>query len=169
MLNQNDILNRARTSSFWRAVLNWSLNRMIPFNKPHGFAIYEIEDYRIKVLLPYRKKNFNHIRGLHACAMATVSEFTTGFLLVSRLDPKKYRLIMKRLAMDYHYQGKMDAYAEFYISEEWLKENVLMPLTQHDAVEVNCIVKIHDKKGNHLSTGTICWQIKNWAKVKTKG
>lgn len=169
MLNQNDILHRARTSSFWRAVLNWSLNRMIPFNKPHGFTIREIEDYRIKVLIPYKRRNFNHIKGLHACAMATVSEFTTGFLLVSRLDPRKYRLIMKQLQMEYHYQGKMDAYAGFSISEEWLKENVYSPLTGRDAVEVNCIVKIHDVKGNHLSTGTICWQIKDWSKVKTKG
>jgi acyl-coenzyme A thioesterase PaaI-like protein len=169
MLNQNDILKRAHTSSFWRAVLNWWLNRMIPFNKPHGFAIREMEDYRITVLLPYKRKNFNHIKGLHACAMATVSEFTTGFLLVSRLDPRKYRLIMKRLEMEYHYQGKMNAYAEFSISEEWLNENVHSPLTSHDSVDVQCVVKIYDEKSNHLTTGTICWQIKDWTKVKTKG
>lgn len=167
MLNQNDILRRARTSSFWMWVLNWSLNRMIPFNRPHGFAIREIDDYRIKVLLPYRRSNFNHINGLHACALATVSEFTTGFLLVSRLDPKKYRLIMKRLEMDYHYQGKTDAYAAFSISEEWLNEKIYSPLMLQDAVEVLCVVKIHDEKGNQLTTGTICWQIKDWAKVKT--
>ncbi|QOI98854.1 MAG: DUF4442 domain-containing protein [Flammeovirgaceae bacterium] len=167
MLNQNDILKRARTSSFWRSVLNWSLDRMIPFNRPHGFAICEIEEYRIKVLIPYKRSNFNHINGLHACALATVSEFTTGFLLVSRLDSKKYRLIMKRLQMDYHYQGKMNAYAEFSISEEWLTEQVYRPLASADAVEVNCVVKIHDEKGNHLTTGTICWQIKDWASVRT--
>lgn len=168
MLNQNDILRRARTSSLWLWVLNWSLKRMIPFNKPHGFAIREIDDYRIKVLIPYRRSNFNHINGLHACALATVSEFTTGFLLVSRLDPKKYRLIMKQLEMNYHYQGKMNAYAEFIVSEDWFKENVFTPLTTSDAVEINCVVKIHDEKGNHLTTGTICWQVKDWAKVRTK-
>jgi acyl-coenzyme A thioesterase PaaI-like protein len=168
MINQRDILNRAKTSSFWRAVLNWSLNRMIPFNKPHGFAVSEIEDHRIKVRIPYKRKNFNHIRGLHACALATISEFATGFLLVSKLDPQKYRLIMKRLEMDYHYQGKMDAYAEFFISEEWLKEKVFEPLAASDAVLVNCVVNIHDASGNHLTTGTVCWQIKEWSRVRTK-
>ncbi|HEY0655032.1 MAG TPA: DUF4442 domain-containing protein, partial [Chryseosolibacter sp.] len=118
--------------------------------------------------IPYRKSNFNHIRGLHACALATISEFTTGFLLVSKLDAKKYRLIMQRLEMDYHYQGKMDAFAEFQISEAWLAENIYTPLKSKDSVVVNCQVRIHDTKGNHLTTGNVFWQIKDWAKVKTK-
>jgi len=127
-----------------------------------------MSDYQLKTLLPYKKKNFNHIRGLHACALATLSEFTTGFLLVSRLDPKKFRLIMQRLEMDYHYQGKMDATAEFSVSEDWFRENIYDPLKISDAVVVPCIVRIHDEKGNQLTTGKVFWQIKDWSKVKTK-
>ena len=118
--------------------------------------------------MPYRKSNFNHIRGLHACGLATVSEFATGFLLLSSLDMKKYRMIMQRLEMNYHYQGKMDAVAEFTISKEWLEEKVIKPLQAQEAVVVPCEVKIHDTKDNHLTTGTIFWQFKDWAKVKTK-
>jgi len=168
MLDPQQILQKAKNSAFYRKVLNWSLNRMIPFNKPHGFKIVELDDYRLKTLIPYQRKNFNHIRGLHACALATISEFTTGFLLVNRLDGKKYRLIMQRLEMDYHYQGKMDAYAEFSISEEWLSEHVYEPLKNQDAVVVTCEVKIHDAKNNHLTTGKVFWQIKDWQKVRTK-
>src|SRR5436190_21088311 len=102
MLDTNTIVQKAKTSVFYLKVLNWALNRMIPFNKPHGFRIIEISDSHLKTLIPYKKKNFNHIRGLHACALATISEFTTGFLLVSKLDEKKYRLIMQRLERDYH-------------------------------------------------------------------
>ncbi len=168
MLDPNKLVEKAKTSSFYKAILNFALDRMIPFNKPHGFRIVEISDYSLKTLLPYRRKNFNHIRGIHACAMATVSEFTTGFLLISRLDAKKYRLIMQRLEMDYHYQGKMDAFASFTISEEWLKEKIYLPLQQQEAVIIPCEVKIHDSKGNHLTTGKVFWQVKDWAKVKTK-
>lgn len=168
MLNPDKILQKAKTSSFYRAVLNLSLTRMIPFNKPHGFKIVEISDFKIKTLIPYRRSNFNHIRGLHACSLATISEFTTGFLLISNLDMKKYRLIMPRLEMDYHYQGKMDSYAQFSISQEWLNENIITPLKSQDAVIVPCEVKIHDAQGNHLTTGKIFWQIKSWDKVKTK-
>lgn len=168
MFEPTKILEKAKHSSFYLMVLNWSMNRMVPFNKPHGFRILEIADYRLKTLMPYRRSNFNHIRGLHACGLATISEFTTGFLLLSSLDMKKYRIIMQRLEMNYHYQGKMDATAEFIISKEWLDEKVINPLKTQEAVVVPCEVKIHDIKGNHLTTGTVYWQFKDWANVKTK-
>ena len=144
MLDPNRIVQKAKTSSFYLTLLNWSLNRMIPFNKPHGFRILEIGDHHLRTLIPYRRRNFNHIRGLHACALATISEFTTGFLLVSKLDAKKYRLIMQRLEMDYHYQGKMNATATFTISEDWLQQQIYDPLKTQDAVVIICEVKIHD-------------------------
>jgi len=168
MIDPDRILQKAKGSAFYRRILNWSLDRMIPFNKPHGFRLMEIGDNHLKTLIPYRKKNFNHIRGLHACALATISEFTTGFLLVSKLDAKKYRLIMQRLEMDYHYQGKMDATAEFSAPDHWLASMIYEPLKNQDAVVVVCEVKIHDIHGNHLTTGKVHWQIKNWEKVKTK-
>jgi acyl-coenzyme A thioesterase PaaI-like protein len=168
MLNPEEILQKAKTSSFYRKILNWSLNRMIPFNKSHDFKIVEVGDFRIKTLIPYQKSNFNHIRGLHACALATISEFTTGFLLLSSLDMKKYRIIMQRLEMDYHYQGKMNATAEFAISQEWINEKVVNPLQTQESVVIPCEVKIHDEKGNHLTTGKVFWQVKDWSRVKTK-
>ncbi len=168
MFDSAKILEKAKHSSFYLMVLNWSLGRMVPFNKPHGFKIIEIGEYRLKIIMPYRKSNFNHIRGLHACGLATISEFATGFLLLSSLDMKKYRMIMQRLEMNYHYQGKMDAVAEFVISKEWLEEKVIKPLQTQEAVVVPCEVKIHDVKGNHLTTGMVFWQFKDWAKVKTK-
>jgi acyl-coenzyme A thioesterase PaaI-like protein len=168
MFNPDEILKKARTSSFYRGLLNWSLSRMIPFNKPHGFTVVEVEEFRLKTLMPYKRSNFNHIKGLHACGLATISEFTTGFLLLSSLDMKKYRIIMQRLEMDYHYQGKMDATAEFTISKQWLDEQVINPLKTQEAIVVPCEVKIHDVKGNHLTTGKVFWQIKSWDKVKTK-
>jgi acyl-coenzyme A thioesterase PaaI-like protein len=167
-MNTEAIIAKANTSPFYRWLLNFSLDRMIPFNKPHRFRVVQVTKENIKVLLPYRRANFNHIRGLHACALATVSEFTTGFLLVSNLDPKKYRLIMQRLEMDYHYQGKMNAFAEFNVDGEWLKSKIYDPLLTQDAVVVVCEVKIHDQAGNHLTTGHVHWQIKDWSKVKTK-
>lgn len=168
MLDPAKIIEKAKHSAFWRWVLNQSLYRMVPFNRPHKFQVVEIGDHLLKALIPYRKSNFNHIRGLHACALATISEFTTGFLLLSRLDIKKYRLIMQRIEMDYHFQGKMDAFAEFKTSDEWFQQQIILPLKTQDAVIVPCEIKIHDVKGNHISTGKVFWQIKAWTKVKTK-
>ncbi|MEX2235519.1 MAG: DUF4442 domain-containing protein [Cyclobacteriaceae bacterium] len=168
MIDPAKIIEKAKHSSIYLKLLNWSLNRMVPFNKPHGFRVTEVGDFHLKTLIPYKKKNLNHIRGLHACALATISEFTTGFLLVSKLDGKKFRLIMQRLEMEYHYQGKMNAMAEFSTSEKWFAENIYEPLKVNDAIVVPCEIRIHDVEGNHLTTGKVFWQIKNWSKVKTK-
>ena len=70
--------------------------------------------------------------------------------------------------MDYHYQGKMDAIASFSISEDWLKQSIYQPLVTQESVVVICEIKIVDIKGNHLTTGRVHWQIKDWQKVKTK-
>jgi hypothetical protein len=168
MFDSAKVIEKAKHSSFWLWVLNQTLYRMVPFNRPHRFQIIKIGDHELKTLIPYRHSNFNHIRGLHACALATLSEFATGFLLLSRLDINKYRLIMQRIEMDYHYQGKMDAHAEFKTSDAWFSEMIMDPLKSQEAVIVPCIVKIHDVKGNHLTTGKVFWQIKDWARVKTK-
>lgn len=167
-MNIRKIIEKAQYSSFYMRILNFGMNRNVPFNKPHGFKVIELSENHLAAFAPYKKSNFNHIKGIHACALATLSEFTTGFLLMTRLDPKKYRLILQHLSMEYHYQAKMDIYSMFKISEEWLKENIYEPLESSDSVSVACDVKIHDKAENHISTGKIIWQIKSWEKVKTK-
>lgn len=141
---------------------------MIPFNLPHDFEVTMISDTGVKTRLPYKRKNLNHVRGLHACALATLSEFTTGFLLISRLGMDRYRLILQKLEIDFHYQGKMDGVAEFSLDESWLNEKIVQPLKSNDAVVVLCPVKIFDTQGNHLTTATVHWQLKDWKKVKTK-
>lgn len=167
-MNVNNIVKKARHSGFYRWLLNRGLDSMIPFNKPHGFKVVSIEQHKLRTKIPYKRRNFNHIRGLHACALATISEFTTGFLLITNLDPKKYRLIMQRLEMDYHYQGKMDAFAEFIATEDWLQKNIYTPLETQESVVVECTVQIHDTNQNLLTTGKVFWQVKSWEKVRTK-
>ncbi len=168
MIDPAVLLEKAKTSKRHLRMLNFGLKRMIPFNKPHGFDVVEIGDRSVKILIPYKRKNFNHIKGLHACGLATISEYATGMVLLNTLDPKEYRIIMQRMEMDYHYQGKMDAYASFSVTDEWLEKEVIAPLKSAESVVVKCEVKIHDAQNNHLTTGNIFWQVKNWSKVKTK-
>lgn len=167
-MNFNKIVRKAQNSSFYLKILNFGLNRNVPFNKPHGFKIVEFSEDHLMTLVPYKKANFNHIKGIHACALATLSELTTGFLLLTRLDPKKFRIIMQHLSMEYHYQAKMDSYCIFNISEKWLEEKIYKPLESSASVTIECEVNIYDKVENHISAGKVNWQIKSWEKVKTK-
>lgn len=168
MLDTSKLLERAKTSKRHLALLNFGLARMIPFNKPHGFKIKSIGDYSVEVIIPYKKANLNHIKGIHACALATASEYSTGLVLLNCLNPKKYRIIMQKMEMEYHYQAKMDTLVTFEISESWLNQEVIKPLENTEAIVVCCEAKAYDTAGNHLTTGHIYWQIKDWSQVKTK-
>ena len=162
------LLVRARHSGFYRWILNVGLRRMVPFNKPHRFEVVELGDDHVKILIPYRRSNLNHIKGLHACALATISEYATGLLLLSKLGFEKYRIIMQRLEMDYHYQGKTDAFAEFAMTDDWIENYIKNPLETQESVVIKREVQVNDAQGKHLTTGNVHWQIKKWANVKTK-
>ncbi len=168
MLDPTKLFEKAKHSKRHLRLLNFGLSRMIPFNKPHGFKIAEITDWSVKVNIPYKRSNFNHIKGIHACALATASEYSTGLVLLNRLDPKAYRIIMQKMEMQYHYQAKKDTQVVFEINEVWLENEVLKPLKTQESVIIDCEVKSYDKEANHLTTGHIFWQIKPWDKVRTK-
>lgn len=168
MFDTATLFEKAKSSKRHLMLLNFGLARMIPFNKPHRFKIIDLSDWSIKVSIPYKRINFNHIKGIHACALATASEYSTGLVLLNRLNPKAYRIIMQKMEMNYHYQAKMDTVVSFEISEDWLKSEVIEPLKTNESVVVNCEVVSYDAKGNHLTTGNIYWQIKPWDKVRTK-
>ncbi|UKN01705.1 DUF4442 domain-containing protein [Paracrocinitomix mangrovi] len=161
-------IDGAKKSAGGLRKLNFGLGLMIPFNKPHRIKVKSLEDDKIVTTIPYRRKNLNHIKGIHACALATTAEFASGLLLLTKLEAKKYRLIMESIEMKYHYQAKMNVTAEFECTDQWIEENVKGPLSQEDQVFVKCEINLYDSNRNHIATGYTNWQIKDWEKVKTK-
>ena len=164
----NKLIEKAKKSSFNLWLLNVILHRFIPFNKPHGLIIVKISNEEVQVKVPYKKSNLNHIKGLHACVLATAAEYSSGLLLLYKIGSKDYRIIMESMTVEYHYQAKMAAIASFSISEEEFNSTVLNPLTKDGKVQKQCIIKLHDIKENHLCTAYTNWQIKEWNSVKTK-
>lgn len=162
------LLSKARASSFTRWWLNTALPFAIPFNRPHGFKVKPLPEGGISVSIPYWRVNHNHIRGIHACAIATASEMCSGLSLLEQLDPKKYRLIMRTLHMEYHFQAKMKAIATCVPDAAAMQRDVIAALADRDAVDHTSIVEVRDVKGNHLATATVTWQVKEWSKVRTK-
>ena len=167
-MNIQKLVTDARKGGFALWKLNFVLQRGIPFNKPHNIRIAEIGDNAVKVTIPYKRKNLNHIKGIHACGLATACEYASGFVLLNRLGAKKYRIIMESIEVKYLYQAKKPAIASFSISEAELESKVLKPLETEEKILIRCEILCHDSDGNHLCTGYTNWQIKSWDKVKTK-
>ena len=162
------LIVKARRSKGWLKVLNFMMGRIIPFNRPHGFHIVDLTEDRVRTCASYRRSNHNHIRGIHACAIATVAEFSAGLLLLSRLDPARYRLIMSNLEVEYVYQAKQDIIAETALSQSELQQKVLGPLATQEACTIVMETHINDKAGNKIACAHTTWQVKRWDKVRTK-
>ncbi len=162
------LIDKASSSHFYKWILNRIISYTVPFNAPHHFKIIKIQRGEVKVLLPYRRSNLNHVKGIHACALATLCEFTIGMALISKISEKEFRIILKNLRMDYHYQGRTDVIAQFLLTEEMLKNKLLLPLQTNDAVFHEFEIKVTDTSNNHICTGYINWQVKKWHKVGMK-
>jgi len=140
---------------------------MIPFNKPHGLRVINIQPGDVEIELPYTRSNLNHIKGLHACSIATLAEYATGLALITKLDSKKYRIIMQKIEMEYMFQGKSTARGSYKVNDDWLRKNVYLKTNDGIPALILCQVHIFDTKQNQLAVGKIHWQIKPWESVKT--
>lgn len=162
------LLAQARSSRRWLWVLNMLLGRVIPFNSPHGFRVTELEKDRVVTKAPYRRRNHNHIRGIHACAIATIAEFSAGMMLLVKLEPKKYRLIMSHLEVEYLYQAKQVISSVSKLNNQRLQECVLAPLLDQEAPSITMESLVHDEGGNLVARARTTWQVKRWKQVRTQ-
>ena len=161
------LIERSKTSKKHLWLLNRLMSHIVPFNKPHSFKVAKITDDSVQIFTPYRKKNFNHVRGIHACALATAGELAAGLTLMSHFSPLEYRLIMSNINIDYHYQAKKNvmATASFEKNE---KVRVLENLLKEGKTLETIITEIKDEEGQSIATVKTTWQIKPWKEVRTK-
>ena len=149
-------------------LLNVVLLRTVPFNKPHRIKVIHIGNDELTMRVKNIKPNQNHIRGIHACLLATLCEYVSGLSLLLHFSAKDYRIILKTIHMTYHYQAKTAVYVKFKISKDQIENEILAPLKNQDAIFKEFSVEVYDEEKNHICTGLINWQIKSWNKVKMK-
>lgn len=162
------LIENARKSDRWLMVLNRLMRLLIPFNSPHGVKILEMGLNRVRTSAPYQRKNFNHVRGMHACVIATIGEFSAGLMLLSRLDPTRYRLIMASMEVDYLFQGKMELIAETELDEISLQSEIFDPLNEKSTIYKTLQTLVTNSDGRKIARVKTTWQIKAWDKVRTR-
>lgn len=162
--NLESILQKAYKSKFWLGILNIVLSYVIPFNRPHKFKIKELTQNSITVHIPYIRKNLNHLKGIHACALATASEYACGFLLISRMSSSKYRLIMRSMHVDYTKQGKTDLKILFKMEENKIEELKNKLSNSSQCLEI-LEVEVRDINDSLISIARLEWQLKEWKNI----
>jgi len=149
-------------------VLNRMMRLLIPFNRPHGVKVLKLEKNLVLTSAPYQRKNFNHIRSIHACAIATIGEFSAGLMLLSRLDPTRYRLIMSSLKVEYLYQARQDIFAETCLEETELETGIIEPLKEKSTIYKTMNTLVINSDNKKIARIKTRWQIKSWDRVKTR-
>lgn len=167
MKGLHQLLEKAKISKKYRWFLNLMMSKAVPFNKPHGFKVSSIENDAITTFTPYHKKNFNHLKGIHACAIATAGELAAGLVLMAQFPPHKYRFIMSTIQIDYHYQAKKGIFAKATLSPD-MQAAILERLSDAPKTFQAVITEVHDTDHAHIATVTTKWQIKDWQQVKTQ-
>lgn len=154
-------------SSFGLMVLNQAVRFMVPFNAPHGFRILKLADEEVQIQLPFKRKNLNHVKGIHAAALVTLGEFCAGLSLMKALPISKYRVILSKLSAEYLYQAKTNVTGNISISPEQIAK-IKSEMISNGKTNIDLETVITDQNQNIVSKVQTTWQIKSWEQVKTK-
>lgn len=160
------LLNWCRGSSLKRWMMNHILWYVVPFNRPHAIKVTAVTEDGVQLKLPLIRKNCNHLKTLHACALATACEYATGLHLIRFLHTKEYRIILVEIRMEYLKQGRSDGYINFTADNNAIKEITTM-LQKESALIRTFETGVVNNKGELLCRGFITWQIKKWTAVKS--
>lgn len=147
----------ALTRVFWR----W-----IPFNRPHRFQITDLAPGRARVSASLRRANLNHLGTLHACALATIGEFSAGLALLGAFSPSEYRLIMSRLEVDYTRRADSQITATAEITPQDLAE-IQQQLSDGEVITRWMTSELHNASSDVVATVRTEWQIKAWSATKS--
>jgi acyl-coenzyme A thioesterase PaaI-like protein len=122
-------------------LMSFLLGKVVPFVGTASLRFDEVSHRRVVVRIRNRRKVQNHIKGVHAAAMALLAETATGFCVGMNLPDDKLPLI-KSLKVDYlkRAQGDLTAVAE-------LRPEQIHLITTQDKGEVTVPVTITDQSG----------------------
>lgn len=162
------IAARASTSGFYRFLLNRILAYAVPFNRPHRLRIEKISKGFVSVKMPFVNRNRNHVNSVHACALATLCEFTSGISLMTLLQAEQYRIVLKSLKMDYEYRAKGDVVCEHTIETVAFIDRCKQTLDSGIPLVYETTAQVFDLQKNLICSGVATWQIKSWSAVKSK-
>lgn len=119
-------------------VVSGIFGRVVPFVGTSGLRYEELTPERVVVSIRNRRPVQNHIKGVHAAAMALLAETATGFAVGMNLPDDKLPLI-KSLKVDYIKRSQGDMRAVATLSPEQVelirstpKGEVLVPVIVTD-------------------------------------
>lgn len=150
----------ARIMRIWRKMESlpagkWLFSRLLGFFAPYsgsiGANIVELNPGHAVFALRDRRKVRNHLRSVHAIALANLGEVTSGLALMSAL-PKGTRGIVTGLSMEYLKKARGRLLAECSCSPPAI-------VAASEDVAFNVIAEIRDADKDIVARATVTWRL----------
>jgi acyl-coenzyme A thioesterase PaaI-like protein len=135
------------------------MQEVIPFNRPHRLTIQSLSEERCEVVLPFRRRNLNHVGTMHACALATAAEYASGLCVLSAFGVGHVRLVMSNLQISYSKRGDSACVAEAELPSEMLK-HVQTQLNDHGRCSFELHAVVRDAADEVVAEAQITWHLK---------
>ncbi len=152
----------ARCMSLPGPLRMWAATRLfggaVKFFGTAGTRIVSFDPRKVVMVLRNRRKVQNHIRGIHATAMALLAESATGLVVGLNLPDDKLPLL-KSMRIDYVKRAEGDLRAEATLSDEQLQA-----IASEPRGEVLVAVNVTDSAGNVPIVVEMIWA---WRPKKT--
>lgn len=127
------------------------LGRGVPFVGTAKLTIEEVSRERVVVSIRNRRRVQNHIKSIHAAAMALLAETATGFAIGMHLPDDRIPLL-KSLKIDYVKRAKGGLRAVVELRPEQI-ESILA----HEKGELSVPVEVTDEAGNTPIVCDVVW------------
>jgi acyl-coenzyme A thioesterase PaaI-like protein len=127
------------------------LGKMVPYVGTSRVRIEEMTEERVTVLVPNRRRNRNHIGGVHAAAMALAAETATGFVVGMNVPDSKI-LVIKSMKVDFKKRTTGALRATATLSREQREQ-----IRAEDGGEVEVSVAATDSSGREPILCEMVW------------
>ncbi|HTR97474.1 MAG TPA: DUF4442 domain-containing protein [Candidatus Acidoferrales bacterium] len=133
---------------FGATLFGWAFARQVPYSGALGARVRVLEPGYARVELRDRPGVRNHLRSVHAVALANLGEMTSGLAMVTAL-PASLRAIVTALAVEYRKKARGALTAE---------SRVVLPAIAADT-ELEVHAAIRDATGDEVATVTVRWRV----------
>jgi uncharacterized protein (TIGR00369 family) len=154
---RRDARQGARLLAIWRRLSSmpggrWAFSRMLSrtarYSGTIGARVESLEPGRAVLTMHDRPRLRNHLRSVHAIALANLGELTSGLAATAAM-PAGVRGIVVRISVDYHRKARGTLTA--------VGSADFPPVTEPTRVEVQATIE--DESGQRVATVTVEWAL----------
>ena len=137
--------------SWRRLALTVMFGKVVPFLSTAGLRFEEVSQQRLVVSLRNRRKVQNHIKGIHAAAMALLAETATGFVVGMNVPDDKL-MLLKSMKIDYLKRAQGDMRASASLTAEQIAS-----MYELEKGNVTVAVNVTDESGESPISCEMVW------------